>query len=162
MLLQRWYIFFKRFFLLSIDNNRKIPLFELGCLCVPVYFGCFLALHMSMVKRGVFGTSKVASIVISCCISTANEQNCNQTANECHSHFRITCVETKSSDNMMSDECEARLLKLHSLRNIFTFFYKYIFRNCHENIYVSKILEHIFPIISCSRTGEKKTISSLS
>ena len=50
----------------------------------------------------------------------------------------------------------------YSLRNIFTFFDKYIFRNCHENIYVLKKIKYIFPIISCSRTGEKKTISSLS
>ena len=51
---------------------------------------------------------------------------------------------------------------VYSLRNIFTFFDKYIFRNCHENIYVLKKIKYIFPIISCSRTGEKKTISSLS
>ena len=58
--------------------------------------------------------------------------------------------------------CVINLDNNNSLRNIFTFFDKYIFHNCHENIYVSKILKYILSIISCSRTGEKKTIYSLS
>ena len=56
---------------------------------------------------------------------------------------------------------KSRTMRSYSLRNIFTFFNTYMFRNWHDKIYVSKILKHIFLISSSSRTGKKETISSL-
>ena len=49
-----------------------------------------------------------------------------------------------------------KIYHLCSLRNIFTFLKKYMFRIWHGKIYVSKFLKHIFLISSCSRTGKKE------